>query len=171
MNKPYRSIAFNDERKWKMNHLLDDVLQVGKHKAIGYVASEEKASFVENAIGYNLDDLCKQLTKSGTLTVITTNNERPGLKKLWVGDVKMMRRILNKHTDLLRKSGWPVSPHKFFDRISVESIDHTANPDMYHVVCELFNSWCLWCERPVWRQCPDGSSKPFSINPYDPDEQ
>jgi len=171
MTKPYRSLSYNDERKWKTTHLLDDVLQVGKHKAIGYVASEKNSSFLENAIGYNLDELYTQLTKPGTLTVIRTNNERPGLTKLWVGDVKMMRRILNKNADIIIKNNWPLLPEKFFDRISVESIDHHNNPDMYHVVCDLFNSWCLWCEQPVWRKCPDGSTKPFSVNSYDPDEQ
>jgi hypothetical protein len=37
MEKPYRSIYFNDERKWKSNHRDDDILQVGIKKAIGYI--------------------------------------------------------------------------------------------------------------------------------------
>jgi len=163
-SKPYRSIDFNDERKWKTTHLLDDVLQVGKQKAIGYVVDYTKYSTKE----FDMQTIANQLSSQGKLIRIVDLNE---MKLLWVGDKQMIKSILNKNASLTSNNGWPLDAEQFFNRIAVEDIDHTDNPEMYHVVCDLFNSWCLWCEKPIWKKFVDGSTRAISANPYDPDSK
>jgi len=162
MNKPYRSLDFNNERKWKSTALLDDVLQVGKHKAIGYVIQNKSYSIKE----FDMQALMEQLKAEHKLVRLVKNN---GMILIWAGDSQMMTVVLDKHKALIEQNGWPTTPKAFFDRITVEDIDHFNNPDMYHVVCDLFNSWCLHCETPIPKKFVDGSTKYISANPYDPD--
>lgn len=169
MSRPYRSIYYNDERKWKSTSILDDVLKVGTVKALGYVASSMTFKFEENGHKYDLDKLATKL-QSPDKYVIMTYGEIPKDKKLWVGDQRMMSEVLNRNIETLRKNNWPFSPSEFFNRIIHENISHKDNPDMYHIVCELFNSWCLWCEKAISKKFADGSTKYMSANPYDPDK-
>jgi len=164
MSRPYRSLWFNDERKWKSNDLLDDVLQVGKQKAIGYVI--ENTTYLTKE--FDMRALAEQLYAENKLIRIVEDGD---MLLLWAGDSAMMRIILDKNKELIEKNGWPLEPESFFDRISSEDIDHHDNPDMYHVVCDLFNSWCLHCEIPIRKQFVDGSIKYISAHPYDPDKK
>lgn len=164
MKKPYRSLDFNNERKWKATDHLDDVLQVGKHKAIGYVV--ENISYTHK--DFDMQALAGQLYAEGKLLRVVTEGD---LLFLWAGDCNMIATILEANKSLIEKNGWPLTAEVFFDRLSVEDIKHSLNAEMYHLVCDLFNSWCLWCEVPVRKKFVDGSTRFISANPYDPDDK
>jgi len=76
----------------------------------------------------------------------------------------MISNILKSNDEVVRASKWPVTPKKFFDKLCKIEIAHQKNPRLYHVICDLFNSWCLWCEGPSTYK--DGTF--YSSNPYDP---
>lgn len=166
MAKPYRSVWFNDERKWKMTKLADDVLQVGVHKAVGYIFNlnfEEPNS--PHKEKHNLVKIEKLLLKQGKLVDI-----RPGqdgrITVMHAGDSSMMKSILDNNKELLRKSKWPVTPKAVLKKIATMDVKHDENAPLYHVICELFNSWCLWCEKSIWVV---GMTEPQSAQPHDPD--
>ncbi len=162
MKKPYRSRDFNDERKWKSYHLIDDVKQVGLQKAVGYIIKSLTFSFTENTIKEDFVLLEKEFKEQGKLTKII--RDKIPLEILWVGDPAMMKTILDNNEEIIVKSGWSVNPKEFFSKLCKTDIDHNKNRPMYHIIAELFNSWCLWCEKPIWF---DGNA--LSENPYDPD--
>lgn len=161
---PYRSIRFNDERKWKTTHLLDDVLQVGKLKAVGYVT--ERISFITKE--FDLPALSIQLFNDHKLIRIT---EKGDVRFLWVGDPQMMSDVINKHIDIISNINWPTNSDEFLTKLSREHVEHRDNRDMYHVICDMFNSWCLWCEQPISKKHVDGSMQWYSQHPYDPDKE
>lgn len=162
--RPYRSLDFNNERKWKSTHDLDDVLQVGTHKAIGYVS--QNTAYQHQT--FDLQALTVQMRDSNKLvTVVSEGNHI----LLWVGDTQMMNVILDAHKEVVLANGWSTVAKEFFVRLSKESIEHIHNPNMYHVVCDLFNSWCLWCEKSIVKKFIDGSTRYISANPYDPDKK
>jgi hypothetical protein len=164
MDKPYRSIDFNDERKWKSTNLLDDVLQVGVHKAIGYVSASSVSSYKENVIGTDLLELEKVLIKNGKITLLQVEDSNNSF--LWAGDQEMIQSILNKNQNILLEYKYPTDAKEFFMKLASEDvIDHNSNQKMYHLVAELFNSWCLWCEDKIWIY----GEKILSTHPYDPD--
>jgi hypothetical protein len=165
MKKPYRSIEFNDERKWKATHALDDLLQVGNQKALGYICSWKGETFKENVYGQDIKALKRSLAKSGKLVSLRKKHDGKCLV-LWAGDKKMIQKILNRHKSLLKKSRWTADAKEFFKRISRTDVAHDQNEELYHLVAKLFNSWCLWCEKPIWVK---GRKEPLSENPYDPD--
>lgn len=147
--KPYRSKDPNDERKWKKVYALDDVDEVGNQKAIGYVCARVKGERdpLDGAwsIAY-LRVMGKLFKEKGKLTHIRPADDSVGCQSLWVGDPTMMQKILDRHTKLLEKNKCPIDAKSFFSWICNTDIDHQENPDMYHMICELFNSWCLWCK-------------------------
>lgn len=168
MSRPYRSLDFNNERKWKATSIIDDVTKVGIHKALGYASSAVGAKYKENCKDYDLDQLAIDLQTPDTyVTLIDTERT----KRLWVGHHQMMEKILNAKAEVVIRHGWPTTPKEFFDRISQEQVPHDTQPELYHVVCDLFNSWCLWCERPIPKKFVDGSTRFLSQYPYDPDNE
>lgn len=86
---------------------------------------------------------------------------------LWVGDEKMISRHVNDNKELLMKSGWELDAKEIFDNIIHNEYDHGKDKELYHFICELFNSWCLFCEGCIWKK---GYKEPFSVNPFDPEE-
>lgn len=152
MKKPYRSPEFNDERKWKAKNLLDDVVQVGKQKAIGYVCISDTIL---------LEDLETMFP-----TKLTYYKADRLVPVFYVGDMGMMQKIIDHNKDLLIKNNWSLNAVKVFDRVCREDVAHEENPDMYHFIADLFNSWCLWCEKPIWVA---KKNQPLSEHPYDPD--
>lgn len=141
MRKHYRSIYFNDERKWKLTCKFDDVYQVGNVKAIGYSSK----------------DLLNNNDFNGKLIMIKGDH-------LYVGDKHMIQSIADLNKEVLIKSGWTLDAEGIFNNVCNINIDHGSNIDLYHVIADLFNSWCLWCEAPRFK---DGIA--YSKNPYDPD--
>lgn len=156
MKKPYRSKEFNDERKWKAKSLLDDVTQVGKQKAMGYV-------LVETDKQLNL--FKKKFGKQ--LTYYKSWGRNYSTPTFWVGDKKMIQDIINNNKDLLIKNDWSLDASEVFNRICIYDVDHEYSPELYHFITDLFNSWCLWCEKPIM---VSGKSQPDSASPFDPDE-
>ena len=59
-----------------------------------------------------------------------------------------------------------VKKDDFFYKLCSEDVSHKENKELYHLICDLFNSWCLWCDQKIWLP---GSHTPLSANPYDPD--
>ena len=96
MKKPYRNIYFNDERKWKSTHHTDDVLQVGKQKAIGYILAtpypcEQKCSLSE------LNEIENTLKNNETKLVCRYKpNHSLHDTYLYVGDKNMIEAQLEK---------------------------------------------------------------------------
>lgn len=189
MTRPYRSINYNDERKWKSTQLFDDVLQVGIKKAIGYICSNKDDQERDKAV---IENLVQQLFQQGKLvsqkeTAITLKNlqfrgfnrDPKKLKLLdksldfwtfYVGDKDMIANIINQHQELLTKNNWKIDPEWVFNKICKEQVDHYDNQELYHVVCDLFNSWCLHCEEPDWTgPLVNKEIVPLSRHPYDPD--
>lgn len=164
MKKPYRSIRFNDERKWKRKHPLDDILQVGSQKAMGYVCetTDDEDHFRENLIKVK-----KSLSETGKL-VYYKRRTKGWLPILYVGDKDMMQSILDRHKDILIEAGWDTDAELVFAKIYGEHIDHHKNKRLYHLIAKLFNSWCLFCESPI--KNPSGGPL-LSSHPYDPDEK
>lgn len=165
MKRAYRSTEFNDERKWKSKSSLDDVLQVGTHKAVGYICQiEDHEDHNEQAIL----KLQSQLLANGKLTIYEQDfdPDHEWCPSLWAGDEKMIQSILDRNRDLVITSGWPAQAASFFDRLVRDDVSHKNNRDMYHLICELFNSWCLHCEKTIWVK---GRSAPLSEHPFDPD--
>lgn len=162
-SRPFRSLNFNDERKWKTTQDLDDVLQVGIHKAIGYLY--QNTNYQHQT--FDLQTLAAQMQAGNKLVAIVTEGDHT---LLWVGDTQMMNAFLEVHKEVVTANNWSTVAKEFFDRICKEDIDHANNPGMYHVVCELFNSWCLFCERPIRKKFIDGSIRTISAQPYDPDK-
>jgi hypothetical protein len=167
MKMPYRSIDFNDERKWRRKHPLDDVLQVGVQKAIGYIVNAKCTDTPTYPV--DLEALKERLAKKGRLVDIMPPNESLPAEALWVGDAEMMQPILDKNSKILVDAKWPTTAKAFFNKICRTDVDHDpipwlpnriANKKLYHVICDLFNSWCLFCERCIWI---DG--KPLSEHP------
>lgn len=165
----YRSTDFNDERKWKRYHQNDDVLQVGKQKAIGYIFTRDSKRITA------FEKLFIKFRNQGKFVALF-NEPYPqrnvsiaaGLTILWVGDPNMMQSILNKKKFLLKKNHWSSDANKFFNRIIKTKIRHEKNPAMYHLICQLFNSWCLWCEpRPTYMD----NGEILSQYPFDPDKR
>lgn len=157
MKKPYRSTNFNDERKWKSNHPFDDVLQVGKLKAVGYVRGEP----------FDIETLKNNFIKSGKLVKLISGT-------LWVGDHDMISLQINidKNVKILTNANWIISAEEVFNNICKNNEDsqHNNNSDLYHLITELFNSWCLWCEYPIYNKNSTSRYDYFlSQNPYDPD--
>lgn len=161
---PYRSTKFNDERKWKTTHRLDDVLQVGKLKAVGYVIENKTYTTKE----FDMDELARQLFNDGKIISFAEDNI---LRLLWVGDQVMMDNVIAKHKGAIEEYNWPTNSFSFLSRLASEDVSHKKNPEMYHVICDMFNSWCLHCERPLVKKCLDGSVQYLSSNPYDPDKE
>lgn len=158
--KTFRSIDFNDERKWKSTCLLDDVLQVGSKKALGYVTAPP----IEN-----LSELADRFRTSGKMVYLKEKISSCGdkISYLWVGDEILIQDVLNENLAILIKNKWPLSGKEVFDLVCRTDVDHFENIEMYHFICDLFNSWCLWCER----TCFDENQKMFlSKDPYDPDD-
>ena len=83
-----------------------------------------------------------------------------------VGNKPMIQNILDHHKDLLIKSDWPLNAKDFFYKLCFTDVDHEENKELYHLICDLFNSWCLWCDEKIWIS---GQSSPLSANPYDLD--
>jgi hypothetical protein len=163
MKKPYRSIDFNDERKWKSNYKFDDILQVGIQKAIGYTA------FTESEMD-DLKDLENQFINNGKIThsILNPKGFAYNINVLWVGDLKMIQSILDPHKDYLRKKRYPVRAKNFFLKICEHHVDHDKDEKLYHIITDLYNSWCLWCEKLT---CNKSGKVPqfLSTHPYDPD--
>jgi len=157
--RPYRSVDFNDERKWKTHHEHDDVYQVGTQKSIGYVIVE-----------FNEDDLLQKM-KLDFKEKFTHIVRSEHFYVFWVGDKEMMQSILDYHQHLLAKSNWPLDAHSFFERVVTDDVYHDKDSYMYHLIAKLFNSWCLWCELPGQLKLnPDDNSGTYlSRYPYDPD--
>jgi hypothetical protein len=127
-----RSVFFNDERKWHASHPFDDVLQVGTAKAVGYVCTEETPDITADK-----------------LVLVRSADDSIYSRTFWVCDRLMAQAVLDKHSATVTAHGWPMDARRFFVRLVFEDIPHNA---LYHVVCDLFNSWCLHCEPPpVWR--------------------
>lgn len=165
--KNYRSIYFNDERKWKASSKYDDVFQVGVCKAVGYIYADTNGFISkENCIEYNLYDLEKSFVKNGKLTRIVSKIK---YDELWVGDPSMIQFILDKNKKILTASDWSCEASVFFEKLTCTKVYHEQCPNMYHVISELFNSWCLWCEEKIWAPDESGKNIPFSLHPYDPE--
>ena len=158
MKKAYRSIDFNDERKWKKNNLLDDVIQVGIKKAIGYVCNQPIEEHRK---------LKKQFTKENKLVFLDLFEN---FSILWVGDPQMMQNIIDKNKNLLLENGWKTDAKSFFKKIVKTHIAHDENEKLYHVICEFFNSWCLHCEKPT-KTIKNNKYEFLSEHPYDPEEK
>lgn len=162
MIRPYRSIYFNDERKWKVNNKWDDVYQVGLKKAIGYVP-----------IDFNSDELFEivyHFSKSNKLFLINSNLnsiKNPDRYTVWAGDKIMIQNIIDANLDIISKYKWPLDAEEFFNKICFENIRHKDNEELYHVINDLFNSWCLFCEIPI--VAPNNFIH-LSKNPYNPDK-
>lgn len=152
--KSYRSINFNDERKWKSSSPHDDVLQVGKLKAVGYVGytkidacyragmllKEEAPHIINHLLENNkFVHICDEFNGSGNSCMTW----------IWAGDYFMIDSLIQKHASKIKKNNWPLIPEQFFARIIADNIGHDENPIMYHVINDFFNSWCLWCEQPI----------------------
>lgn len=157
MNRPYRSDDFNDERKWKMKRSLDDVAQVGKLKAVGYVGE---------APNRDLKRLKKSFVAKNKLAYFRPVGGDMACDTLWVADMVMMFPILEANKNVLLKAGWPTDAEEVFLKLIYTDVDHRKSKKLYHMICDLFNSWCLHCEKPVW---VPGRKEPMSENPYDPD--
>jgi hypothetical protein len=166
MKRPYRSKDFNDERKWKSNHPHDDVLQVGIQKAIGYVC------WLSGHQTNDLKELVFDMFDSGKLVMFRGSNSisHMNFPILYVGDERMIQSIADRQKDVLVKAGWPTEAGLIFEKICSVGVKHDENEELYHLIADLFNSWCLWCDIPLW---PEGEKihEPFSRNPYDPDEE
>ena len=155
--KSYRSIYFNDERKWKSNNLLDDITQVGIKKAMGHICVTQDMSLKKlkkdfsNKLNYYLDD-----------EIVPTFH---------VGDEKMIQTLINKNINILIKNNWKLSAKEVFYKVCVNDISHDDNKELYHFITDLFNSWCLFCEEPVWVFRKDSKTRkiPMSKFPFDPD--
>lgn len=165
MKKIYRSIDFNDERKWKSKHRFDDVFQVGFQKAVGYLCwipgkeDNELKEYIFNLLNMGLFEPNK--------LVLVTNSSSDSHKNfpiLYVGDVAMMQPILDKNKKILIASNWSTDAKEVFYKIAYHDVLHNENDKLYHVICELFNSWCLWCEPSIKKD-----NKFFSVDPYDPE--
>lgn len=150
----YRSIDFNDERKWKHKNPYDDVVQVGKQKSIGYVVLDH-------------EDELNQFSISKDKFTNLKFREEAKFYIYHVGDKQMMQGILEQNKDLLIASGWECDAEFVFNKICTTDIAHDENENLYHLICDLFNSWCLWCE-PLLKDV-SGCYKFVSVNPYDPD--
>jgi hypothetical protein len=146
--KPYRSIDFNDERKWKSKHPLDDIYQVGIQKSMGYVRYSSEI---------NLEKL--HLSNSKLIFF-----KKGAVNTLWVGDIAMMQLILDSNKETLINNAWSIQASEVFDRICKHDVRHHENNILYHLITDLFNSWCLWCETPVWSE---QSTEPSSKKPHD----
>lgn len=140
IEKIYRDINFNNERKWKSDKEFADIYEVGDKKAIGYICfwKESKLDFL-----YGLE---KEFIKNGKLASVVIDSYK--VEMLWVGDKRMIQSILDKHKDILIKNNFSLDAEEFFNRIKNEQINHDKNEEIFHVVNELFNSWCLFCEEP-----------------------
>lgn len=135
---PYSSFNFNEERKWIRQNKLDDIMMVGIKKAIGYVSFYGKNKDLQKTI------LLQNKFQDKLTKIVSISN----YDILWVGDKDMIQYIINNNYELIIKSGWSIAACEFFNRLTTEDICHDKNSQLYHVVCELFNSWCLWCEKP-----------------------
>lgn len=158
MKRPYRSVEFNDERKWKSKQDHDDVLQVGIQKAVGYTIfdTNDKESLMS---------LHESMARQGKFVFIKEEKDYD-FNVLWTGDKTMMQPILDKKKELLTQAECPHDAENFFKMICHDHVDHDENEELYHLICDLFNSWCLWCESPV--RGPDRGVL-LSKYPYDPD--
>lgn len=158
MSKPYRSVLFNDERKWKSTELRDDVYQVGIQKAMGYICLEE---------GESTEELDKRF--SVKMTCFKPAGNGYGAPTYWVGDAPMIQAILDKNKELLDKNEWSCNAAYVFNRLSLYQVNHEYNKELYHMITDLFNSWCLWCEPMTEPVLLDGRSDFLSANLFDPD--
>lgn len=161
-NRPYRSIDFNDERKWKRYHYFDDIFQVGIQKAIGYVSID---SICKDYSVSSIDSLKELLIRNNKLVYLKNKNDEYGHGTFWVGDREMIQSIIDNQRDILNTHGWNDDAGQVFYRICQHSVEHEENRELYHLITDLFNSWCLWCD-PRAIMIDD---KFMSINPYDPD--
>ena len=149
--KIYRNISFNDERKWKRKHPLDDILQVGIKKAMGYVVNAQCKDTPTYPL--DLEPIRDGLIKRGLFAKIVweqqlINGEKWYVaERLWVGDEKMIQAILNKHKSVLEAAKWPTKAEDVFNKVCENRCEHSDNKEMYHLICKLFNSWCLFCEK------------------------
>ncbi len=159
MKIPYRNKLFNDERKWKHQNEFDDIRQVGIKKAIGYISYPQ--SNVCPGLIYLEDEFNDKLTAIVYCDCIAY---------LWVGDKYMIQNIINENSKIVINSGWPLDAYEFFVRLTKENICHDNNKKLYHVVCDMFNSWCLFCEEPVWFVDGQLLNNPLSTHPHDPDK-
>jgi hypothetical protein len=158
MKQVYRSVDFNDERKWKASNLLDDVMQVGIKKSIGYICNQPTEEHRK---------LKKQFIKEGKLVYLDLTED---FSILWVGDPQMMQTIIDKNKNILLENGWKTDTKLVFKEITKTDIAHNENKKLYHLICKFFNSWCLWCQRPI--KAPKNSKySVLSEHPYDPDNE
>lgn len=154
--KHYRSVDFNDERKWKHKNPYDDVVQVGKQKSIGYVVLDHEDELNQFSIDKDKFSYMK-FDEEGKFYVYH------------VGDKQMMQTILDQNKDLVIAAGWEVDAEFVFNKICTTHPCHEGQMELYHLICDLFNSWCLWCDPIDWRDIGQGRRKPFSVDPFDPD--
>ena len=169
----YRSIDFNDERKWKHKHPNDDVNQVGIQKAIGHICNDRN-KFDSDGI----KELQLKFLESGKFTHLKFDRS---LYILHVGDKDWIQKILNINVELINQHKLNCDAEWFFNYIANNQIWHDeflneirpenkiVSKDLYHMICELFNSWCLWCEPRIWHIDDNGTSHLLSADPYDPD--
>lgn len=152
MRTAYRSTDFNDERKWKSAHEHDDILQVGIKKAVGYSCFNNHES---------AEEFLKLNIGPDKLSYIKSHKD---CISLWVGDAPMMEQLINIHKYIISQNYWPLDAEEFFKKLSLISVAHDDHPDFYHVICDFFNSWCLWCEDKIWTD-----NEVLSVDPFDPD--
>lgn len=82
----------------------------------------------------------------------------------WAGDPVMMQPIIDRQKDILIKAGWATNAEEVFNKLVETDVGHDENKALYHTIADLFNSWCLWCEQPIFV-----GDKVLSGHPYDPD--
>ena len=139
-------------------------MQVGLKKAIGNVIDDP-----DRYLGRDIKLLEKEARQKDKLVLYSSGGQYCG-PALWVGDKLMMQSILDNHYNFLISVGWPVDASLFFRKISglPVSVPHDQNTQLYHLINELFNSWCLFCEPRSGKN--DEKGKMLSAHPYDPDE-
>lgn len=127
--KPKKSEE-NEQEKIK---LLNDLYQVGPQKPLGYLPLDT----LTDVCKVNPEKLEQELQSKGLKTIQLDENESRIAHKgaLFAYDENALQQLLDKHCDILEKSGWPNTAEAFIRNLKIRV---EAKTDLFDLIADAF---------------------------------
>lgn len=118
---------------------LDDLLNVGKTKAIGYLSIKYISDRYNNPDEI-IDSLEKYSKENDIIFKIKTESEsNVSSGSIWMYDDRMLSEILEKYKEILSKDGIPVISDEYVEYIIKNTVYSWETPQSYVIIALTFN--------------------------------
>jgi hypothetical protein len=116
-------------------HFFEDLLDVGKTKALGYLP----ISSIEEIGDKEAEDDLITWAEENNFKHKTIHGGDVYFGALYIWDEQMLQNLLNKHKNILEKAGIPTNTDDYVDYIEHETVDQNKYPVAYRIVGITFN--------------------------------